>query len=185
MQRRLIIIAALMLTLIGVGCKPNPKDELPKNIQAVIEVEGLGKMRVQLYPEQAPRCVKQFVKLAKETFYNNREVWRVGQMGAGKEFIMTGCPKNNGQGFYTIKGKAYFMNEEIDSTLHHERGTVSMINFGKPQTTSSQFIICRGAIPEFDGKYSIIGKVTDGYDVLDSLEKGDYILTVTIEEGAE
>lgn len=185
MQRRLIILAVLAIAFIGPACKPKSKDELSKNIQAVVEVEGRGKMRIQLFPEQAPRAVKQFVKLSKETFYNNRQVWRVGQMGEGKEFVMTGCPKNNGNGYYTIKGKGYFIREDIDSTLHHERGTVSMINFGKPQTTSSQFIICRGQIPEFDGKYSIIGKVTDGLNVLDSLEKGDNILSVTIEEGAE
>jgi cyclophilin family peptidyl-prolyl cis-trans isomerase len=174
MRKALFIIATMIFILAMVSCGPKEqKAEAAKKIYAAIEVENRGTMWFELYPEKTPKGVAQFTRLVKQGFYDGLLFWHISDKG----LVQSGCPNNDGSGH-----AGNLIKEEIEETLHHERGTLSMINFGKPWTTSSQFIICRKAVPELDGRYTIIGKLMKGEDVLDKIERNDKIKTVTVKE---
>ncbi|GEM_PF-6136721 len=175
MRNRIFLICSVFVVLTALACgSKKAEPETFQNATASIEFKNRGVVVFKLYPDKAPNITKQFIKLARDSFYNGLQVWRISTPG----IIQSGCPNNDGTGH---SGKLF--KEEIDTTLHHKRGTLSMINFGKPLTTSSQFIICKKDCSELDGKYTIIGQAIAGLNVLDSIEKFDTVLSVTIKEG--
>lgn len=121
-----------------------------------------GNFAIELYPHLAPITVRNFLKLCKEGFYNGLTFHRVipGFMMQG------GCPKGDGSGvskYGTIKGEF--------SDLKHERGIVSMARSESPDSASCQFFICFAACPFLDGKYAAFGKVIEGLDTIQKIEK--------------
>ena len=83
--------------------------------------------------------------------------------------VQTGDPTGTGKGGSSIWGGKF--NDEItDSIRHNTRGMVSMANSG-PNTNNSQFFITYAPQPSLDLKYTVFGKVIDGFDTLDNLEK--------------
>ena len=175
MKKTLLIIPVIVLILAGaLACgSAEQKAETPRKLYAAIEVENRGTMRFELYPDKAPNVTAHFRKLADEGFYDGLLFWRISDLGT----VQSGCPDNDGTGH-----SGRFLKEEIDTSLHHVRGTLSMIRFGNPWTTSSQFLICRKAAPDFDGYYTIIGKLVKGEEVLDAIEKDDKIKTIAVKE---
>lgn len=83
--------------------------------------------------------------------------------------VQTGDPTGTGKGGNSIWGKK-FEDELRDGLKHNVRGVVSMANNG-PDTNGSQFFITYGKQPHLDMKYTVFGKVIDGFDTLDELEK--------------
>lgn len=83
--------------------------------------------------------------------------------------MQTGDPLGTGKGGTSIWGRK-FEDEFKDNMKHSERGMVSMANSG-PNTNSSQFFITYAAQPHLDLKYTMFGRVIDGFDALDELEK--------------
>merc|ERR1719422_498151 len=83
--------------------------------------------------------------------------------------VQTGDPTNTGEGWQQYLG-GKFNDEIIDDLKHKTRGVLSMANSG-PNTNASQFFITYGAQPSLDLKYTVFGKVIDGWDTLDELEK--------------
>nr|ODN91248.1 peptidyl-prolyl cis-trans isomerase-like 3 [Cryptococcus depauperatus CBS 7841] len=83
--------------------------------------------------------------------------------------VQGGDPTGTGKGGMSIYGRAFA--DEIRQTLKfNARGIVAMANAG-PDTNKSQFFITYAKQPSLDGKYSIFGKVIDGLEVLDSMER--------------
>ncbi|UMZ72507.1 peptidylprolyl isomerase [Natranaerofaba carboxydovora] len=140
--------------------------------KATIETEK-GTMVVELYEQNAPGTVENFVKLIKENFYDGLTFHRVipGFVNQG------GCPKGTGTGGpgYTIKC------ETENNPNKHERGSLSMAHAGK-DTGGSQFFICHASQPHLDGKHTVFGKVIEGDEVIDKISKGDKIIKMTVEE---
>ena len=113
-------------------------------------------MEFELYPEIAPITVENFIKLAKEGFYEGLTFHRVI-----KGFVIQGgCPKGNGTGGpgYTIKGE--FKRNGVDNPIKHEVGVLSMARGMAPNSAGSQFFIMVGNMPHLDGEYAAFGKVT-------------------------
>ena len=113
-------------------------------------------MEFELYPEIAPITVENFIKLAKEGFYEGLTFHRVI-----KGFVIQGgCPKGNGTGGpgYTIKGE--FKRNGVDNPIKHEVGVLSMARGMAPNSAGSQFFIMVGNMPYLDGQYAAFGKVT-------------------------
>lgn len=130
-----------------------------------------GTIRVELFPAQTPKTVANFEKLAGEGFYNGLKFHRV----IPDFMIQGGCPQGTGTG-----GPGYKFEDEFDPSLRHDGpGVLSMANAG-PNTNGSQFFITHVACPHLDGKHSVFGKVLEGQDVVDAIEKGDTIETLTI-----
>lgn len=180
MKKALMLISLTALCITWVSCGPAEKEpQTPKNVLAYIDVKDKGQLWFQLYPDKAPKGVRFFSRLANEDFYKGLKIWHVSQLG----LIQSGCPNNDGTGYYVDStDKRVFIKEEIDTSLTHKRGTISLLNFGRPWTTSSQFLICRKPVPQLDGRYTIIGDIIRGEEILDEIKKGDVIVDVGIKE---
>ncbi len=132
---------------------------------ATIEMENGDIIKAELYPKKAPVTVANFVKLAKEGFYDGRIFHRVipGFM------IQGGCPDGTGMGGpgYTIKGE--FAANGVQNDLVHERGVLSMARAADPDSAGSQFFIMAAGSPHLDGQYAAFGKVFFGIEAVDSI----------------
>ena len=119
-----------------------------------------GQITLELFDEDAPKTVENFRKLARDGFYDGLIFHRVI-----KDFmIQGGCPQGTGTG-----GPGYQFEDEINP---HKvvRGALAMANAG-PNTNGSQFfIVTTDAAPWLDGKHTVFGEVTDGMDVVDTIE---------------
>jgi peptidyl-prolyl cis-trans isomerase B (cyclophilin B) len=141
-----------------------------KQYTATIETEK-GKLVLELFANDVPLTVNNFVFLAREGFYNNTTFHRViaGFMAQG------GDPTGTGTG-----GPGYSFADEF--TKHtHVSGALAMANAG-PNTNGSQFFITYVSQPHLDGKHSVFGRLMEGMDVLKAIEQGDAIMRITIEE---
>jgi peptidyl-prolyl cis-trans isomerase B (cyclophilin B) len=119
-----------------------------------------GPIEIELFPNEAPKTVENFTKLAGEGFYDGLVFHRV----IPDFMIQGGCPEGTGTG-----GPGYTFEDEFNQ---HKvvRGALAMANAG-PNTNGSQFfIVTTGAAPWLDGKHTVFGKVTSGMEVVDALE---------------
>jgi peptidyl-prolyl cis-trans isomerase B (cyclophilin B) len=132
-----------------------------------------GDIRLNLYADETPMTVANFVNLALRGFYNGLKFHRV----IADFMIQGGCPQGTGTG-----GPGYKFGDECTPTLKHDRpGMLSMANAG-PGTNGSQFFITHVATPWLDGKHTVFGKVMDSSDqkVVNSIKQGDTITSITI-----
>lgn len=152
----------------------NYKGEVVEDYKVEIKVKEYGTIYLTLDGEQAPITVKNFVKLAKEGFYDGLTFHRVidGFM------IQGGDPDGDGTGgsSETIKGE--FSSNGVNNTIKHERGVISMARGQENDSASSQFFIVHETSSHLDGNYAAFGKVTKGMEVVDKIvekvaKKGD------------
>ncbi len=138
-------------------------------MKAMITMENGGVMTVELDSTAAPITVENFVKLAKEGFYDGLIFHRVieGFM------IQGGDPTGTGMGGpgHTIKGE--FAANGVKNPLKHTRGVISMARSSSPNSAGSQFFIMHADAPHLDGQYAAFGKMTDGFEVLDAIATSD------------
>lgn len=141
-------------------------------MKAIIEMENGKKMTADLYPDVAPITVENFVKLAKQGFYNGLIFHRVikGFM------IQGGDPTGTGMGGPGWKIKGEFSANGVKNDLLHTRGVLSMARSSMPDSAGSQFFIMHKDAPHLDGQYAAFGKLTDGFETLDEIAtvKTDY-----------
>ena len=136
-------------------------------------VTNRGTIKLQLHDDKAPKTVANFEKLVGQGFYNNLKFHRV----IPDFMIQTGCPQGTGTG-----GPGYTFEDEFHPDLKHVGpGILSMANAG-PGTNGSQFFITHVATPWLDGKHSVFGKVLSGQDVVDAVQQGDVMESVTIKD---
>ena len=132
---------------------------------AVIDIADYGTITLELDGDSAPLTVANFVKLAKDGFYDGLTFHRImdGFMMQG------GDPKGNGTGGSdeTIPGE--FRANGIDNPISHTRGTISMARASDPNSASSQFFLCQADSTFLDGNYAAFGHVTEGLDVVDAI----------------
>jgi peptidyl-prolyl cis-trans isomerase B (cyclophilin B) len=118
-----------------------------------------GAIVLELYPEDAPKTVENFVKLARDGFYDGVIFHRV----IPDFMIQGGDPTGTGRG-----GPGYQFEDEFNDRKI-VRGALAMANAG-PNTNGSQFfIVTADAASWLDGKHTVFGKVTDGMDVVDTI----------------
>ncbi|MDH3284077.1 MAG: peptidylprolyl isomerase [Acidobacteriota bacterium] len=131
------------------------------NPKATIDT-SMGAVTLELYRDKVPRTVDNFVKLAKDGFYDGLIFHRVI-----KDFmIQGGCPSGTGTG-----GPGYKFEDEFHKELRHDvPGVLSMANAG-PNTNGSQFFITLVPTPWLDGKHAVFGKIVDGLDVIEAIGK--------------
>lgn len=138
---------------------------MSQNPKVVIEMENGAQVKIELFPDIAPITVENFLKLAKEGFYDNLTFHRVipGFM------IQGGCPHGTGMGGpgYTIKGE--FDMNGFKNPLKHERGVVSMARAAHPDSAGSQFFIMVDRAPHLDGQYAAFGRVVEGMEEVDRI----------------
>jgi peptidyl-prolyl cis-trans isomerase B (cyclophilin B) len=122
-----------------------------------------GPIRIELFPDDAPKTVGNFEDLTRKGFYDGLTFHRV----IDDFMIQGGDPSGDGTG-----GPGYtFEDEPNDHRV--ERGALAMANAG-PNTNGSQFfIVTADACPWLDGKHTVFGRVVDGMDVVDEISKVD------------
>ncbi len=117
----------------------------------------MGVMTVELYENEVPNTVANFMHLASSGFYDGLVFHRI----IANFMIQGGCPDGNGRG-----GPGWRIADEFVTTLGHDgAGMLSMANSG-PNTNGSQFFITLGPTPYLDGKHTVFGRLTDGADVM-------------------
>jgi peptidyl-prolyl cis-trans isomerase B (cyclophilin B) len=130
-----------------------------------------GEIKLELYPEHAPKTVNNFVFLVSESFYDGVIFHRV----IDKFMVQGGDPDGKGTG-----GPGYkFEDELVNNPLKHGTKVISMANSG-PNTNGSQFFITHLPQPHLDGKHTVFGKVTEGEDIVDLIRQGDIIKKASI-----
>jgi len=145
--------------------------DVNKKYTALIKT-ARGDLALELYPQDAPVTVNNFVTLARKGFYNGLTFHRVipDFMAQG------GDPNGTGAG-----GPGYTFQDEFSSRTH-QAGSLSMANSGA-NTNGSQFFICYTPQPHLNGKHTVFGQLTQGMDVLKKLVNGDKMNEVVITEG--
>lgn len=142
-------------------------------MHAIIHTDK-GPLKVEFYSEDAPNTVENFVKLAKEGFYENLTFHRVIP-----DFVVQGgCPHGTGVG-----GPGYEIDCELDGeNQFHDRGVLSMAHAGR-NTGGSQFFIVhsRTNTAHLDRNHTCFGKVVDGIDTIDDLRQGDQFRVEIVE----
>jgi peptidyl-prolyl cis-trans isomerase B (cyclophilin B) len=120
-----------------------------------------GAIDVELFDDDAPKTVGNFVSLVRRGFYDGLTFHRV----IPDFMIQGGCPEGTGRG-----GPGYTFEDEINE---HKvvRGALAMANAG-PNTNGSQFfVVTTEAAPWLDGKHTVFGRVTEGQDVVDTISE--------------
>jgi cyclophilin family peptidyl-prolyl cis-trans isomerase len=132
-----------------------------KQYQATI-VTNHGTMTAFLYPERAPKTVNNFVSLARYHYYDGLTFHRIIQ-----DFVIQGgCPEGTGRG-----GPGYRFEDELPEPGRYELGSLAMANAG-PNTNGSQFfVISGGQGMRLPPQYALFGKLIEGLDVLDAIQK--------------
>lgn len=135
-------------------------------------LEDGNKIEFNLFPEEAPGTVENFVNLVNDKFYDNLTFHRVipGFVSQG------GCPVGNGTG-----GSGTTIKCETEGNPHkHEEGSLSMAHAGK-DTGSSQFFIVHEPQPHLDGVHTVFGQVTSGIEHAKNMQNGAVIKEVRIQ----
>lgn len=171
-----------------------------QNPIVTMEIENFGTVKMELYPNQAPEAVSNFVTLANRGFYDGTTFHRVVkgfmiQAGSKNGDGTTGAKisdlKDDGTNEdYTIKGE--FLANGITNTIKFEEGTLAMARADYSQYSSnlkdesynsgcSQFFIMTKENTNLNGYYTAFGKVIEGMDVVHKIEN----IEVKVAEGQE
>ena len=141
-----------------------------------------GVMKVEFYEKDAPKTVDNFVKLAKEGYYDGLTFHRV----IPDFVIQGGCPntREGAKGVPGTGGPGYKIDCELSGdNQYHDRGVLSMAHAGR-NTGGSQFFIChsRKNTAHLDRNHTCFGKVVEGLDVIDQIRANDRIEKIVVTE---
>ena len=141
-------------------------ETLPEKPQVKIKTSK-GLIVIELFTNDAPASVANFLKLTKQGFYNDKVFHRVVQ----NFVVQTGCPRGDGYGNVPFSIRSEFAN------LNYGEGYLGMASAGK-DTEGSQWFITHSPTPHLDGRYTIFGRVISGMDIVNTLEIGDKVMRV-------
>ena len=135
-----------------------------------------GDVKIELFPDVAPKHVERIKTLANEGKYNNVVFHRVidgfmaqtGDVQFGNSSSDTFDLRRAGTGSSNLLD----LKQEF-SDIPHEKGTLSMARSSDPNSGNSQFFICFESAPHLDRNYTVFGKVIEGMEHVDKIEKGD------------
>ena len=140
-----------------------------------------GDIELELFSQDAPKTVENFVKLINDGFYDGLTFHRV----VPDFVIQGGCPntREGASGMPGTGGPGYKIKCETANNprIHDDKGVLSMAHAG-PDTGGSQFFITLRDTPHLDGVHTVFGRVTDGLDVVTSIAQGDEMTKVTAAE---
>ena len=176
----LAVMLAMVLTLCGCGKTQTVQSAQPaaesakaavepftKVRHAEITVKDYGTIKLELDEGTAPITVENFIKLAKDGFYDGLTFHRImdGFM------IQGGDPLGNGTGGSKDKIKGEFASNGVNNPISHVKGVISMARANDPNSASSQFFITVADSTFLDGSYAAFGRVTEGQEVADQIAK--------------
>ncbi|HSG29056.1 MAG TPA: peptidylprolyl isomerase, partial [Candidatus Krumholzibacterium sp.] len=146
------------------GVDPEEQPALPMGEKRIALVTSRGRIEIVMFGDEAPAMVHSFLKLAGEGFYKGLNFHRV----VPGFVVQGGCPRGDGWG-----DAGFFLRSEINAH-RYERGAMGVAHAGK-DTPGSQFFLTHVAQPHLDGRYTVIGRIEKGLEIIDSIEIGDTI----------
>ncbi len=171
-----ILALLVLLGIFFLGGNDTTITNQPAAVTAAIKINPMatietnyGTITLELFKDQAPKTVENFIKLVEQGFYNGTLFHRVI-----KDFMIQGgdpLTKENPKDWikHGTGGPGYAFADEINREKI-VRGALAMANAG-PNTNGSQFfIVTATAAPWLDGKHTVFGKVTSGYDIVQKIE---------------
>lgn len=160
-----IPVLLLVLLVILSGCAKEAVKEEETNqekkqyvIYAEITVKDYGTIKVELYPDIAPKTVDNFIKNVNNGIYENNTFHRIID-----GFMIQGGADRTGT---AEKLEGEFSSNGFENNLKHTTGVISMARASDPDSATSQFFIMVGDASWLDGEYAAFGKVTDGLDIV-------------------
>ena len=177
------LLAVIVLAVVPAAAqapKPAPADKpaaAGKSPTVLLTMDKGGEIVLELWPQDAPKHVENFVKLVNDKFYDGQRVHRVEP----KFVVQFGDPQSKtlplddprmGSG-----GPGYTIKAEFNKRPF-ERGVLGMARTDDPDSASSQVYIMLGDSPHLNGQYTAFGKVTKGMDVVDRIKVGDRIKSI-------
>jgi cyclophilin family peptidyl-prolyl cis-trans isomerase len=141
--------------------------EYPAPLKPVVEfTTDKGVFHVELFEDIAPNTTANMIHLVEKGFYSNMKIHR----REDNFIVQMGDPVGDGEG-----GPGYTIPSEISPDLKNLKGYVGMAENG-PSTAGSQFYVLLQDAPHLDGKFTVFGYVTEGFDVASKLQVGDSLL---------
>ena len=165
------MLALVMLTACGGGESSESTETAAKQPEKIgihhaeLEIEGYGKVSLELDGDTAPITVQNFMDLANAGFYDGLTFHRIidGFM------IQGGDPAGNGTGGSGKNITGEFASNGYENDIAHVKGVLSMARAQDPNSASSQFFIMVADAPHLDGEYAAFGHVTEGQEVVDKI----------------
>ena len=162
----------------------------------VVFYTSKGNLKIQLFEESHPVTVANFISKVKSNIYVNKNFYKIISYSNNK-LIHNGLNKLNDfeqinitdvENFASIPLEIKLNNEKIIyetsivnslkiKNLRHtfEKGSISMVKINETRSSSTEFFFSLNSLPEFDGRYSIFGRVLSGSEILDEIDKNDLI----------
>ena len=162
----------------------------------VVFYTSKGNLKIQLFEESHPVTVANFISKVKSNIYVNKNFYKIISYSNNK-LIHNGLNKLNDFGqinitdvenFASIPLEIKLNNEELIyetsiinplkiKNLRHkfEKGSISMVKINETRSSSTEFFLSLNNLPEFDGRYSIFGRVISGSEILNKIDKNDLI----------
>jgi peptidyl-prolyl cis-trans isomerase B (cyclophilin B) len=183
MRSLLVVLAALALVSSPAAAQspgPRPAGKPPHSAPTVlITMEKGGEILLELFPQDAPRHVDNFLKLVNAKFYDGQRVHRVEptfvvQFGDPQSKTLPLDDPRMGTG-----GPGYTIKAEFNKRPF-ERGVLGMARTSDPDSAGSQVYIMLGPAPFLNGQYTAFGRVAAGMGVVDQIRVGDRIKSITV-----
>jgi len=172
-MKQVLITCIVMFTVLS--CKAQDSDQMKsqetqtkkesKEMTVAVVKTNMGTIEIELYADQTPKTVENFVGHAGSGYYNGIIFHRVIE----NFMIQGGDPTGTGRGGESIWGKP-FADEIVPSLTFDKPGILAMANAG-PNTNGSQFFITVAPTSWLDGKHTIFGQVIGGMDVVYAISK--------------
>ncbi|HYL97340.1 MAG TPA: peptidylprolyl isomerase [Blastocatellia bacterium] len=144
----------------------SPGEDAAK-LEAIITTDS-GVIRVEFFADKAPKHVEQFIKLARQGYYDGSAFFRViphGLIQGGDPLVKNSATPRERWGTGGLN-----LTPDEPNNVKHEKGVVSTVAIpGKASSGGAQFFICDSPQPQLDGSFSAFGKVTEGIDVVDKI----------------
>lgn len=135
-----------------------------KNPIVTMKIKDGKTIKLELFPNEAPESVKNFISLINKGFYNNTAFWRV----ENEKLIQGGCPENNGTGILGYSIKSECKANGVNNNLKFTRGTIGYGRF-EYNTESCHFFIVTQDTPQLDDTFASFGRVISGIDEIDRI----------------
>lgn len=177
-----LIVVLLLGGLLSFGYYQKATYKLQRPV-VTMEIENFGTVKMELYPDEAPNTVRNFIKLINEGYYNGLTFHRVEE-----DLIQGGDKQGDGSGETEVSINGEFSENDYDNTLKFERGTLGLARqdytmyayyYGlgdeviKEGYNSgyAQFFIMTEEEENFNGYYTAFGKVIEGIEIVDEITK--------------
>jgi peptidyl-prolyl cis-trans isomerase B (cyclophilin B) len=166
-----VVLAVVVAAWASAAQPAKPKDQTPAAGRLAVIETARGTIKIVLYEKDAPITTKNFIELANRKFYDGLTFHRVEEW-----VVQGGDPKGDGTG-----GSDKTIKLETKPGLGFEKPyTVGMARTPDPDSATSQFFITKQPAAWLSGQYAVFGRVLEGQQVVDKLQKGDVMKTVRI-----